>query len=168
MIVYLKRKGLNEEDFEKYFNSRIISGSSHLDMWRKQRKSNVGSEAIIYKDLTKKSLLTQEEPFLYLMESNTGTSKIYLIQNIKTGNKLRATVVCKNWIEKKYNLGYIVDDEEVEAIADEKFETVIYNYNLSYKIVYSRQENITGKTTEYIQLLYDTFSGYYHAMLPLV
>jgi hypothetical protein len=49
-----------------------------------------------------------------------------------------------------------------------KPETVIYLRNPSYKIVYYSQENITDKTTEYIQLLYDDKSGYYHAMLPLV
>lgn len=165
---YLENVYEYEEDFEKYFNSRIIIGSDHLDMWKKQRKSNIGTEVIIYKDLTKKSLLTQEEPFLYLMESMSGMSKIYLIQNIKTGSKLRATAVCKKWNVSKYNLGYIINDEEVEAISEEKFETVIYNINPSNKIVYYKQENITSKTTDYIQLLYDMVSGYYHAMLPLV
>lgn len=164
---YLENVYEYEEDFTKYFNSRLIIGSDHLEMWRKQRKSNISSESIIYKDLTKKSLLTQEEPFLYMMESMTGESKIYLIQNIKTGSKLRASVICNNWIEKKYNLGYIVNDEEVEKIEDEKFETAIYVINPSYKIVYAAQENISTNTTEYIQLLYDT-DGYYHAMLPLV
>jgi hypothetical protein len=165
---YLENVYEYEEDFEKYFNSRLIIGSEHLEMWRKQRKSGVSSEAIIYKDLTKKSLLSQEEPFLYMMDSMNGVSKIYIIQNIKTGSKLRATFVCKTWIETKYNLGYIVNDEDVETIENEKPETAIYYINPSYKIVYAAQENITGKTTEYIQLLYDRTSGYYHAMLPLV
>ena len=65
-------------------------------------------------------------------------------------------------------MGYIINDKDVEAIENEKFETVIYIRNPSYKIVYNRQENITDKTTDYIQLLYDETSGYYHAMLPLV
>ena len=165
---YLENLYEYEEDFLKYFNSRLIIGSYHLEMWRKQRKSGISSESIIYKDLTKKSLLSQEEPFLYMMESMSGVSKIYLIQNIKTGSKLRATFVCRTWIESKHNLGYIISDEDVETIENEKPETAIYTINPSFKIIYSGQENITGKTTEYIQLLYDDKSGYYHAMLPLV
>jgi hypothetical protein len=165
---YLENVYKYEEDFIKYFNSRLIIGSNHLEMWRKQRKSNISTESVIYKDLTKKSLLTQEEPFLYMMDSMTGESKIYLIQNIKTGTQLRASFVSRIWIEKKFNIGYIVKDEDVESISVEKPETVIYKINPSNKIVYYRQENITSKTTEYIQLLYDEVSGYYHAMLPLV
>jgi hypothetical protein len=165
---YLQDIYETEEDFMKYINSRLIIGINHLEMWRKQRKSGVSTEAIIYKDLTKTSLLNQEEPFLYLMESMTGESKIYIIQNIKTGNILRASFVSKTWVDSKYNIGAYVSDEEIQNIENEKFETVIYTINPSYKIVYYRQENITEKTTEYNQLLYNQSTGYYHAMLPLV
>ena len=153
-----------EGDFTQYLNSRVIIGKEHLENWKKQRKLGISSEVKIYKDLSKSSLLLQEEPFLYMDESKKN-KPVYIIQNVKGGSKNKALYVAKIWRDSKYNLGYdVMESDDVESIVP----TVINIITPSYKIVYAAQENFEEKTKDYIQIVYNKLSGYYHAMLPSI
>jgi len=152
-----------EWDFTQFMNSRVIINQEKLDNWRKQRRQGVSSEVNIYREIVKESLYKQEEPYLYLDEEK---NRLYLIQNVRGGNKNRALFVGKHWNEEKFNLGFNISDEVIDI--DSKIETIIYILDASGKLVPKAQENISGKSTNYVQIYYNNTTFNYSAMLPLI
>jgi len=182
VIVYLKRyyietDGLSlppakylqgiyeyEWDFTQYINSRVIISQERLENWRKQRRQGVSSEVPIYREIIKESLYKQEEPYLYMNEEK---NRLYLIQNVRGGSKTKALFVAQNWNVEKFNLGFNISDNDILDF-DSKIETIIYILDASGKLVPKAQENISGKSTNYVQIYYNNATYNYSAMLPLI
>jgi hypothetical protein len=110
------------------------------------------------------------EPFLYQTEDG----KIYIIQNVVGGNKLKALAVASSWLTHKINIGSNPEPIPINNIPPH----MIYQITASSVIDPIPIEDITDENTEFSRILYygnpqdrtrdNIRSGRYAAMLELL
>ena len=90
-----------EEDFTAQNYTAIFVGEDHMRSWLNSI-SRIDYNAILIRNKLDLSLGLIEEPYLYQDED----SRIYLIQNVISGQFERTLTVAENWQTQFYNLGY--------------------------------------------------------------
>lgn len=96
----------DETDFIQQPNIAIFVNERDLRLYLKSI-SRPGYNSIVIKDRLDISLGLEEEPYLYIAPPIPPSTegKIYLIQNVSAGDKLRAISVANTWASDRINLG---------------------------------------------------------------
>lgn len=111
---------------DKFMFSKLdnfIRWSSSLNVDRVMYSNTIG----VFNRVTS-DILNRVEPYIYILDVD-GANYIYLIQNVKFGDKGRAIHLVKYWKEYGKNLGY-----EVEQFEDDP-NVIIYSITPSLKIL---------------------------------
>ena len=138
------------EDFDRKHQTKIFTNFIDYTEWVKY----VSNQSVSFKIKTAIGFKDDEEINSFAYKDTDG--KIYLIQNVFTGNKNRAAKVGENWVTKTVNTGFYTP--EIENIPIYK----IYALDTNGKIVFV--EDATNGGQGYISMLYygspnDFFEG---------
>lgn len=130
----------DEKDFKKEPYTLIFTNERDLQLWL----ASVARNGLNLRNRLEPSLALHEEPYLY--QSPDG--KIYLIQNVTSGEFLPAINIANTWYQQRINLGPYAepydnqDDIPVHAI-----------YGISPDGVATVREDKTNKNAVYLQIL---------------
>ena len=133
-----------EEDFTPQNYTAIFVGEEHMRSWLNSI-SRIDYNSIIIRNKLDLSLGLIEEPYLYQDEDD----RIYLIQNVISGQFERAITVADNWLHQSYNLGYSAPlfDTQSEDIPP----YVIYGISKSNSLIIINDK--TNNTQPFLELL---------------
>ena len=159
----IKNYYVDEADFKQHHNSLIFINENNLKKWLTSIKTynNLSSnnENIYIKNKLDISFGELIIPYFYMAPDKS----IYLIQNVKNGDLLKALNVAYTWNIKYLNLGFDAPSYQ--------------NKNLPYYILYGISEtgsivpiaDHTNQENNFLQIiLYGIESNRYSAMLKLL
>ena len=155
---------LYEEDFKQKKENIIFMDETFMKKWINLQKYDIN----LYSENTSANILKKisidfynmSEPYIYKDQTN---GKIYLIQNVKSGNLSRALNLCKIWKKDLFNYGI-----ETPEDPDEDFTPyVVYGISKNNELVPIKNE--TNDEKEFFQVLkYTTDSNKYASILPIL
>lgn len=149
-----------EWDFTPRPHTRILIGETHFESWNNYYKNKKEKTNEIKLSISPEGLYNNFEPFLY---KDIKTSKLYIIQNVKTGLLEKALFLCNHWRKYKFNFGMNPPIEE--ELKEEPY--AVYGLSVDNKIILDYVRNIKDASKEYFQVLF-LGNNYYMAMLPLL
>lgn len=153
--LHIEREVLVSSDFKEQPNVAVFTNRADMSIWLKSHSNLFADKIVIHDKLdVSRELLT--EPYLY----TSPIGKIYMIQNVIEGQKMRAINVALEWYLRKINLGY-------NSQGYEETPPVHVVYGVSTALTPVLLENKAGETTNYLQLIRYS-PGKYAAMLPLL
>ena len=156
-IIY--RSDISEEDFIHQRRVAIFTNEQDMNTWI-NTLDKLSFKNIIIEDTLNISNALRAEPYLYI----SPTGNIYMIQNVVTGDRMRAINVGYYWYLYKINLGHTAMEFDTETLGNTPVYVV---YGISPALAPIITENHAGDSTQYLQVL-SYGSGQYAAMLPLL
>ena len=155
-IIY--RSNISEEDFTSQPRVAVFTSERDMRTWLSSLDKLSFNNILIENKLNiKNALLT--EPYLY----TAPTGNIYMIQNVMTGDRLRAVNAAYYWYLYKINLGHRAEPFDT----DKAQVPVNVVYGISPAMAPEIIENNAGESTSYLQILSYGIDQY-AAMLPLL
>lgn len=163
-------------DFKKGRDTTVIIGSDELVNWINYKLDNSNYNNIGIHYYIDMSYAIKMRPYIYISSeedrSNMPLSFIYIIQNVKGGNKNRAINVALKWYTDSKNIGYNSSLYKSELNKD---TVTMREIHIPKHIIYSLSpgstpiltEDNSKKSERYIELL-NYGGGVYAAMLPIV
>jgi len=161
----------DETDFVQQPNVSIFVNERDLRLYLKSI-SRPGYQSIVIKDRLDISLGLEEEPYLYIAPPIPPATegKIYLIQNVNGGDKLRAISVADTWARDKINLGPQAPFYEgtpppyiVYGISTAATPVILENAAIGAENYLQLLDYRSRKVSEELEI-----EGRYSAMLPLL
>jgi hypothetical protein len=163
-IIPLEVRGLYREaiDFNPQPSTAILVGERDLQGWLRSL-SRPGVKNMIVRDRLDLAFGVSDEPYLYaLPDPTTDVVRMYMIQNVLSGDRNRALHVAKTWYLDKVNLGFQADLPSLDV---EMPVHVIFGISTAATPI--PMEDLSGGNTSYLELL--TYgSNQYAAMLPML
>jgi len=164
----------HESDFKKIENSIIFLNDNFMKKWIEQKNNSIN---LNYKNLLKSTkklsidLYNMDEPYIYkdtISENNeTGTGKIYIIQNVYAGEIKRALNVCKIWKEQLINQG-LNTEEIIEDLTDIQYVVYGISKNNSLIPIENKTKNLHNSEYFFQILKYTSEGNKYAALLPIL
>ena len=155
----IHRTNISEEDFTPQRRVAIFTKEEDMITWLNSL-DKLSFKNIIIEDKLNISNALRAEPYLYI----SPTGNIYMIQNVVTGDRMRAINVGYYWYLYKINLGHTATEFDNETLGNTPVYVV---YGISPALAPIITENHAGESTQYLQVL-SYGSGQYAAMLPLL
>lgn len=151
------RSDINEEDFKQQKRVAIFTSERDMRTWLESFDA-LSFKNIVIENKLDSGYALRSEPYLYTAPDE----KIYLIQNVIGGDKLKVINIAYNWYVHKINIGY-----RASEFPDPDNIPVHVIYQIGPSLSPVMLENNAGDSTNYLQLL--TYGAdRYAAMLPLL
>jgi hypothetical protein len=166
---YLNKMYTREDDFIKQPQSVVLIGDEHLNAWKEQQLQKHGLAGLITPIYHKLdiSYATKTEPYLYQSDQS---HKIYIVQNVRGGNKYSALNLCLQWYHNRINIGTLT------APVPKEMQIPYVAYGISAAQVIMPVENMAGGADDFMEILRYNVDpnnplgdqGRYAAMLPII
>ena len=155
-----------EDDFPKKKGAVVFIDTKHLTSWIKSQIGRGVATSSILPILHKLeiSMAFTTEPYLY---KDPSTSKVYIVQNVRNGDKLRAMSVITNWYTLGRNTGY----DTPAFTGNPNVMQVVYAINISGDMAVFASNVPEMESYSYYQFLRYTRSEkaeIFAALIPLV
>lgn len=158
---YIRATYIWEMDFFQSGNTNklIFLNTNAIKDWiaNEAKKSSRSGNQIIIQKKTNSTDLFNPNPYMYL---DTSTGKVFIIQNVQSGDLDRALNVCNQWSLQVKNIGFSAESVDITSM-----KYIIYGISRNDKLV--QVSDMSNETIDYFHIMRYTKEGRYAAMLPL-
>jgi hypothetical protein len=155
---------LFHSDFIHNDRDILLLSTKDLTNWLESKQEIKNVEVMSHLDI---SYHESTDPIIFKDDS---TEKIYLLQNVMMGDKIKALYTCEQFSKIGENIGMQIKDmkdEDVDRFTVGKVPYVIYGISLENKMVAIDEKNVREGLPFYQLLKYSKEKEKYAALLPL-
>lgn len=163
-----------EEDFNQIKDSIVLIDENFIKKWidlKKEGSSIYSDDKLEIIKSINIDFYDKSEPYIY---KDQFTGKIYLVQNVKSGELSRALNLCMKWETDKINYGVNIEplnEEFINNFSDDPFDNIsylIYGISKNSKLVPIQNKVVNNKRKIYQVLRYTKDSNKYAALLSIL